>query len=48
MYYDATNNRERVDRVNGKYNLFCGTILPNVTTSCQSITTNNRRYIIFP
>lgn len=37
-YYDPNNNRERVDRVNGRYNLFCGSVLPNVTTPCQQIT----------
>jgi hypothetical protein len=37
-FYDPNNNRERVDRVNGRYDFFCGSVLPNVTTSCQQIT----------
>ncbi len=28
-FYDPANNRERVDRANGRYDLFCGTVLPN-------------------
>lgn len=47
-FYDSTNNRERVDRVNGRYDLFCSSILPNVTTACTQLTVNNKRYIIFP
>lgn len=26
-YYDPRNNRERVDRANGRYDLFCGSVL---------------------
>ena len=48
MFYDADHNRERVDRANGRYNAFCGSVLPNVTTPCNSITANEKRYIIFP
>jgi|LakMenEpi03Aug12_release.lakeMendotaPanAssembly.Ray.scaffolds.fasta_scaffold109558_1 hypothetical protein len=48
MYYDASKNRERVDRTDGRYNLFCGGILPNVTTACTHLTVNNSRYIVFP
>ena len=46
--YDPANNRERVDRANGRYNLFCGTVLPNVTAPCQQITTQDKRWIVFP
>lgn len=47
-FYDPQNNRERVDRTNGRYNLFCGTIIPNVTTPCQSYTVKDKRWIVFP
>lgn len=33
-YYDPLNNRQRWDRVNGRYDPFCGTIIPNVSTPC--------------
>jgi hypothetical protein len=26
----------------------CGTVLPNVTTSCQHYTLNNKRWIVYP
>ena len=48
MFYDADHNRERFDRVNGRYNAFCGSILPNITTPCNEITANDKRYFIFP
>lgn len=38
LYYEASKNRERVDRANGRYSLFCGTVLPNVTTACTHLT----------
>lgn len=47
-FYDPKNNRERVDRANGRYNFFCGSVLPNVTTPCQSITVDNKRWIVYP
>lgn len=47
-FYDPKNNRERVDRANGRYDLFCGTVLPNVTTPCQHIAVENKRWLIFP
>ena len=46
--YDPVNNRERVDRTNGRYDIVCGTVLPNTTTPCQQITVNNTRWIVFP
>ena len=48
MFYDPKNNRERVDRSNGRWDLFCGTVLPNQNTPCQQITVNNKRFIIYP
>lgn len=47
-FYDPINNRERVDRVNGRYDIFCGSILPNVSTPCIHYTVNNKRWIAFP
>lgn len=48
MFYDAKNNRERVDRNQGQHDLFCGSVLPNISTPCTQITVNNKRYINFP
>lgn len=36
-YYDPAKNRERIDRATGKYNFFCGSIMPNLTTPCVSL-----------
>jgi hypothetical protein len=47
-FYDPKNNRQRVDRINGRYDLFCGTVIPNVTTACQHITVDNKRWLVFP
>lgn len=47
-FYDATKNRERVDRANGRYSFFCGSVLPNTTTPCTHITVENKRWIVFP
>ena len=47
-FYDPKNNKQRVDRVNGRYDIFCGSVLPNVTTPCQHITTDSKRWIVFP
>lgn len=47
-FYDPKNNRERVDRVNGRYDFFCGSVLPNVTTACQHITVGSKRWLVFP
>jgi len=47
-FYDPKNNRERVDRTNGRYDLFCGTVMSGVTTPCQHLTVNKKRFIIFP
>jgi hypothetical protein len=48
MYYDANNNRQRADKVDGKYDGICGSILPNVSTPCQHLVVENKRFIVFP
>jgi len=48
LFYDPINNRERVDRTNGRYNKFCGPIIPNTNTPCIQYTVNNKRWIAFP
>lgn len=48
MFYDATHNRERVDRNNGEYDFFCSSVLPRVNTPCTHLTVNDKRYFIYP
>jgi hypothetical protein len=48
MYYDAANNRSRLDRFNGRYDMFCSSLVPNVTTPCTNLVVEGKRWIIFP
>ena len=48
QFYDPVNNRERIDRVNGRYESFCGPVLPNVSTPCIHYVVNNKRWLVFP
>lgn len=48
IFYDPKNNRQRFDRNNGRFNAFCGSVLPNVSTPCQSIIVDSKRWIIYP
>lgn len=48
LYYDATNNRSRLDRASGAFDSFCGSLQPNVTTPCINLVNGGQRYIIFP
>ena len=48
QFYDPKNNRERVDRTNGRYDGFCSGVIPNVSTPCIHYTVNNKRWLAFP
>jgi hypothetical protein len=48
FFYDAANNRQRADKLTGRYDPTCNSILPNVTTKCQHLVVNQKRYIVFP
>jgi hypothetical protein len=48
QFYDPLNNRERTDYINGRFDKFCGTIIPEVTTPCQQIVAADKRWIVFP
>ena len=48
LFYEASKNRERIDRVNGQFDKFCSSVLPNVSTPCTQTTVHDRRYIIYP
>ena len=48
LFYDPDNHKSRVDRANGRYNPFCGTILTDQTTPCQQFYTNDKLFITFP
>lgn len=48
FFYDAINNRQRADKVTGRFDPTCSSILPNVTTRCQHLVVDQKRYIVFP
>ena len=38
----------RMDRQDGRNDMICGSILPNVSTPCTHMIQDNKRYIVFP
>ena len=47
-YYDYTNKMFRVDRSNGNYDRYCGTIYKFANTPCSQIVRDGNRYMYFP
>lgn len=47
-FYDPKNNRQRVDRTNGRYDGFCGGVIPNVSTPCIHYAVGGKRWLAFP
>lgn len=37
FFYDAINRRQRADKITGRFDPTCSSILPNVTTRCQHL-----------
>ena len=48
FYYDWTNNRYRVDRENGKWDRYCGSVYKLTSTPCSHIVSEGKRYLWFP
>jgi hypothetical protein len=48
MYYDAENSRGRIDRADGRFDVFCGTVMPQVVTPCTSLIVEGKLYLYFP
>ena len=48
FYYDWSNKRYRVDRENGKWDRYCGTIYKFQSTPCSHIVVDGMRYLYFP
>ena len=38
----------RVDRLDGQHDMFCSSVLPNVSTPCTLLMRENKRYIVYP
>ena len=48
FFYDWEARRYRVDRDNGKWDRYCGTIFKLTNTPCSHIVVDGRRYLYFP
>ena len=48
FFYDWPTRRYRVDRENGKYDRFCGSIYKFQDTPCSHIVADGNRYLYFP
>lgn len=48
FFYDWTNNRYRVDRDDGKFDRYCGSVYKFTSTPCSHIVTEGKRYLYFP
>lgn len=48
FYYDWTNKRYRVDRENGKWDRYCGSVYKFSDTPCQHYVVEGKRYLNFP
>jgi hypothetical protein len=47
-YYDAINNYTRIDRENGEYDRYCGSVHYFTNTPCTHLVRDGKRYLIFP
>jgi len=47
-YYDFTNKRFRIDRSNGNFDRYCGTVYKFANTPCTQLVRDGKRYMNFP
>ena len=48
FFYDFPNRRYRIDRVNGKWDRYCGPVYPFSNTACSQIVVDGKRYLYYP
>lgn len=48
VFYDPLNNRQRTDRTNGRYDVYCGTVLPDVDAPCLLYAVGGKRWVAYP
>lgn len=48
IYYDFQNLRYRIDRENGKFDRYCGSVYKLTKTPCSHYVVDNMRYLHFP
>jgi hypothetical protein len=47
LWFDSERKMSRMDRNNGRYDQFCGSVL-NAATPCTQLVRDGKRYIIYP
>jgi hypothetical protein len=47
-FYDSSNGRQRIDRANGEYDRYCGSVEKFKNTPCSHLVVSNKRYLVFP
>lgn len=47
-FYDSVRGASLVTRENGRHDRYCGSVKPFQDTSCNHLTVNGRRYLVFP
>ena len=48
FFYDSVSQRYRVDRDNGKWDRYCGSVYKLTDTPCQHFVFEGKRYLNFP
>jgi len=48
FFYDWTNKRYRIDRDNGKFDRYCGSVYKLTDTPCSHLVVDGKRYLYFP
>ncbi|EFC42443.1 predicted protein [Naegleria gruberi] len=47
-YYDVTNQRQRIDRLDGSHDRYCGSVHFDKSTPCVHLVVKEKRYLVFP
>ena len=48
LFYDFTDKTYRIDRENGKWDRYCGTVYKFTNTPCSHYVKEGKRYLHFP
>ena len=47
-YYDSAKGYTRIDRLDGRFDMVCSSIMPNVSTPCTVLIRDKKRYMVYP
>lgn len=48
FYFDSKREMMRIDRIDGQFDRFCRSILPNVSSPCTMLIRDKKRFIVHP